>query len=190
MEAIRQLGGSVRYGSGHQDFVPDWLEDALGPDFFAPVVGVRFDTREVGDADLAVLKRLPRLREVHLECTSVRGPGLVHLKKQKKLESLRLEANYLTDECAPHLANLTTLTELSLCRYTNGGFADVSITDESLRVVDQFEKLEHLHLRGMRITDAGLAYLGDLENLRSLSLLDARITGTGLLHPNVAETSS
>lgn len=57
-----------------------------------------------------------------------------------------------------------------------------SITDEGLRHVARYRRLNHLVLADTQITDAGLAHLKDCRDLSGVSLNDTAVTDAGLAH--------
>ena len=74
-----------------------------------------------------------------------------------------------------YLKGLVNLKELAV--------EDATITDDGLKVVRSFPRLEILDvLRDQNISDAGLAALAGLVNLRQLSLRGTPINGSGLAH--------
>jgi len=141
--AIKAAGGDVDYGwdwsepRSHQP--PQWLFDALGPDYFGDVVCVYLvnstaddallagigrlhrleylflhGSHSVTDAGLAHLKGLSRLERLGLEKTGVKGPGLIHLKGMKSLKDLWLSELPISDADLAPLAGLTSLETLGL----------------------------------------------------------------------------
>lgn len=59
---------------------------------------------------------------------------------------------------------------------------DKPVTDDDLKELKQFSKLENLDLSNTRITSAGLSHLVELTNLKCLSLWNTRVDDTGLQH--------
>src|SRR5437868_1486652 len=84
------------------------LFDTKAPD--KPIVRVDLEGTRTGDADLVLLKSLPRLRDLDLSKTAVTDAGLVHLKDLKQLEHLALGAlSRVTDAGLEQLQGLTGL---------------------------------------------------------------------------------
>ena len=55
-------------------------------------------------------------------------------------------------------------------------------TNDSLRALSVFDKLQTLFLTGTKVTDAGLVHLKGLTNLSRLGLESTQITDAGLTH--------
>lgn len=56
----------------------------------------------------------------------------------------------------------------------------IVITDDDLRMISRFGKLEQLYLRKMKIGDAGLGHLRNLTEIRTISLSFTDITDAGM----------
>ena len=222
VEAIQKAGGQVGYDYGRADSSrTNWLQDLLGRDFFIDVsyvylngTGVSADllreAREDGqtsqlryfdahmtDDELAVLKKLPRIKDLTLCNTKVTDVGLANLTDLRQLSRLHLIGCF-SDTGLEHVERLPRLRELSLrgTRVTDDGlkrlqgFArlqhlDLSrtqVTDAGLQHLERFTELQHLDLSDTRVTDTGLEHLTQLKQLRTLDLHDTKVTDAGLRH--------
>jgi hypothetical protein len=114
--AILKLGGKVEYA----------------PDADRRVVKVYLHDTPVRDADLAVLEKLPKLKNLFLGRTQIGDAGLEHLKNAAQLETLSLNGTGVTDAGLKSLIELKNLKTLNLqeTRVTNGG---VALLRKSLR---------------------------------------------------------
>ena len=64
--------------------------------------------RQLTDADLEAIARLPRLRNLEMHGVPIEGPGLVHLRRLTALKSLHLSRSKV-DGCALALAEIPSL---------------------------------------------------------------------------------
>lgn len=180
-----------------QPFVPTWIRNRVGEDYFRCVAIVNFDEgsdptnddlevihflphlrqltfanrKKVSDAGLAHLAGLKQLKVLVLDGTSVTGPGLAHLRGLGQLELLTLSSTPLTNDGLEHLAALTNLKTLIV--------SDTKISDDALRHIARVPWLESLQLVNTEITDAGLAHLESLRTLKSILLRGTKITREG-----------
>jgi hypothetical protein len=150
----------------------------------------RFRTRAVGDDGLGYLAQLPNLRYLLLFGDRFSNAGLAHLKNVPSLRYLTLFNLWqISDEGAAHLAGLGRLESLSAydsC-ITDKGMAALAklrflkalnlgkrgdnktkITDRGLAYLENFPRMEHLHLPTEGITDKGIAGVSRLANLKYL----------------------
>jgi hypothetical protein len=170
--AVRKSGGMVLYD--HQfsaprgrpnpsgwGWVPTWLRDRLGDDFFHDVKTVQFFSRPVTDDDLAPLATFDRLEELSISGSPITDAGLRHIAGLGELRTVSLfDDRGLTDAGVAHLAGLTKLRTLAL---DNAG-----LTDAGLAHLGRMTDLETLMLQGTRVTGPGLAHLGRMPNLKKL----------------------
>lgn len=172
--AISRLGGSVAYrGEVWHDFrpeswIPKWLKNFIGRDFFDPVTIVYLSSEEFRDSDLICLEDLPDVEEIWIP-KSITDAGLNHLRGMMKLEQVHLRGPGFTD------AGLRKLGALSRLRSFTSKNAKFS--DEALRELSRHSRLKTLHLYSDEyqpaITDAGIEHLRKLKNLEWL-ILDAQ----------------
>jgi Leucine-rich repeat (LRR) protein len=224
VEAIQKAGGQVSYDYGRADASrTNSLQDLLGRDFFFDVSGVYLngtgvsaellrEAREDGqtsqlryfeahmtDDELAVLKKLPHIKDLTLCNTKVTDAGLANLTDLRQLSRLHLIGGF-SDTGLEHVERLPRLRELSLrgTRVTDDGLKrllgfgrlqhlDLSrtqVTDAGLQHLERFTELQHLDLSDTRVTDTGLEHLTQLKELRTLDLHDTKVTDAGLRHLN------
>jgi hypothetical protein len=200
VEAIQKAGGQVSYDYGRADASrTNWLQDLLGRDFFFDVSGVYLngtgvsaellrEAREDGqtsqlryfdahmtDDELAVLKKLPRIKDLTLCNTKVTDAGLANLTDLRQLSRLHLIGCF-SDTGLKHVERLPRLRELSL--------RGTRVTDDGLKRLQGFARLQHLDLSDTQVTDTGLEHLTQLKQLRTLDLHDTKVTDAGLRHLN------
>ena len=98
VRATDRLHGSV----GYDDSLSDspwrrWLGSRLGRETTANIEAVYLGGTTAGDDDLALLKKLPRLRTVVLTSSPVTDAGLGHLHGLTTLETIDLRFTGVTD---------------------------------------------------------------------------------------------
>ncbi|HEV3338879.1 MAG TPA: hypothetical protein VG125_00935 [Pirellulales bacterium] len=97
-QAIDRLHGQVRYDDSLSDSpLRRWLAGRLGRERVASIEAVYLGGTSAGDDDLALLKRLLRLRTVVLTSTAVTDAGLVHLRGLTSLETIDLRFTAVTE---------------------------------------------------------------------------------------------
>jgi len=103
---IRGAGGQFYYDYQYagatfpkspKSWVPGWLRDAIGDDFFHHVAWVRVEGEGFGGRELAALGALDRVEALGVVETDVDDAGLVCLKGRTRLKSLWLGGNRITD---------------------------------------------------------------------------------------------
>ncbi len=165
------------------------------------------------DEGMALLKGLPRLKELYVEgffvvqgqsgtakfgqTSSVRvtDAGLLHLRELPKLQSLHLQTRHITDGGLAHLEELTALKKLTVAASggMGGGFFMPEVTDAGLVHLKGLAKLKALNLVALRIDGSGLVHLKALPKLSRLSLSGSPIRDEGLVHlkdlPNLNPSS-
>jgi Leucine Rich repeat len=180
VEAIYKAGGKVSYDwewkygvhlPGGKPFVPRWLVDLLGPDYFGDVVYVYLD--KGGSAtDLLHVGHLTQVENVVLNGSFVTDAGLTHLSGLTRLSSLTLDSSRVTDLGLSHLEGLTKLAGLYLDR--------TQITDAGLSHLVGLTKLVVLSVNDTHVTDAGLVHLKGLTKLAYFNLRDTQVTDAGM----------
>ncbi len=179
--AIEKLGGKV-------------TRDTSLPE--KPVIEVNLEQYRGSAADLAVLGKLPRLRELRLGPGRDVDPVLAHLEGLTNLESLLVGS--ASDAGLAHLKRLTSLKRLTLIsdRVTDDGLAHLKglknlrtlnllsckkVTDDGLKHLQGLTELQVLDFTGCsRLSDAGLEHLKGLTKLFSLGLMFTNVTATGV----------
>jgi len=96
---IQKLKGKVEFDSPGKD---------------QRVVKVYLHNTSVQDADLAVLEKFPKLRNLFLGKTQIGDAGLEHLQKCGELQTLSLNSTRVTDTGLTSLSALTKLKTLNL----------------------------------------------------------------------------
>ncbi|HWB13089.1 MAG TPA: hypothetical protein VG826_27945 [Pirellulales bacterium] len=96
--AIDRLHGSLGYDDSLSNSRPRrWLASRLGREAIANIEAVYLGGTRAGDDDLALLKKLPRLRTVVLTSSPVTDAGLVHLRGLATLETIDLRFTAVTE---------------------------------------------------------------------------------------------
>ncbi len=143
-------GGYDAYGTSG---VPTWLLENMGEDFFHDVGFV--DVNEVTDETLKVICKLPEIRLLFLDESTITNQGIESLKRQRNLEVLEIDSPYVDDESLLHLASLPTLQELKLRN-------SPQITDRGLDHLTALVNLSRLWLDDTGVTNSGAAKLARL----------------------------
>jgi serine/threonine protein kinase/Leucine-rich repeat (LRR) protein len=127
----------------------------------------------VGDADLALLARLPKLTTLRLAGVSISDRALKALAGLTALETLDLRSTRITGAGLGELSAAKELKHLYL--------SHAPVRAESLDALAAFPQLQTLDISATAaIDDAGLAHLETLQGLRSLGLRSAKITDASL----------
>ena len=134
------------------------LKDAQGSDECLAVISRSprierlycWDAENVTDAGVAHLRRLRKLKYVHLSNSKISDESLHVFGGMRQLEGLSLQQNSFTDRGLAYLAKLHRLKDL---------WIDLGETD---------------------ITDAGLAHLQGLKSLETLAINDTHASAEGV----------
>jgi Leucine Rich repeat len=178
--AITAAGGSVQYDwewrNGNvypaaKPWVPDWLVDRVGIDYFGHVTQVSFYGSAKTDSDLTHIARLTQLERLSLTGSPISEAGLAHLSNLRALSRLDLDYTPITDAGLMRLTGLNRLSVLVL----NG----TQVTDTGLAHLTSLTNLAELNIAGTQVTDAGLAQLKGLRNLTILNVAKTQITDAG-----------
>ena len=119
MVAIERANGVVCYDwewkgdreiTGGKPWMPRWLMDRIGVDYFGSVTMVQLGSLE-SDAEplLSQIGHLYRLEDLGLDGPGVTDAGLVHLTGLSRLEMLGLGSTRISDAGLAHLEELTKL---------------------------------------------------------------------------------
>jgi hypothetical protein len=171
---------------GRSPWVPRWLRNLLGDEFFQNVrqvslvyddsTGKRFDNSNVrACADLLKqISKLPGLMVLLLQSTQATDEGLRQTGKMAEVEELYIwDARSVTDVGVSHLSSLNTLARLKGKERLKAlyiGLGDSRITDAGLAHLNGYKKLEILDLQNSKVTTWGLQQLKSLPNLKTLWL--------------------
>jgi len=117
----------------------------------------------ISDYDLKYLPKIKKLITIKIESDKLSEEGIKYIGLCKDLEDISLRGAKINDNCVKHLVKLKKLKGLVINKNEN-------ITDESLKYIGQIESLDTINLSGTNITDKGLAYLKNLKNLTFLNL--------------------
>jgi hypothetical protein len=129
------------------------------------------DHASIGNADLDVLAKLPKLRRLKLPF-AVDDSGIDEIAGCRELENLNLPAGVFTDSGCSRIAELDRLILLR--------FGSPNVTDEGVRALAKLPHLRFLHLLDVPITDACLDDIASIDTLESFYLDGGRTTGAGL----------
>jgi Leucine-rich repeat (LRR) protein len=128
----------------------------------------------LADGDLEHLKALKHLHTLHITFAVITDKDLEAIKDLKELRSLDLSNSELSTRAIERLKDLTGLRELKL-----SGFR--TVTDATAAGLASLDKLERLELQyGPNLSDEGLARLRGLKGLKYLLLNSNKITDGGL----------
>ena len=195
-------GGSIAEFHSREAANPPWwvryLAEAMPERCLRTVTFVDF-LKDPTDADLAVLRDLPNLKQfnlnhaanikparlsplaaltrlevLYLMNTPVGDAGLAHLRNLHGLREIWVENTGITDASVPWIASNPELTHL--------GVAGTTISDTSAPLLARLENLEVLALRDTQITSRGLADIAKLPRLKHLYLLRTAVDDEGLQH--------
>ena len=125
-------------------WVPPWLLNKLGVDFFHNVIEAHVSDRD----SIAELDRFD-LRELHIVCENVRDADLQQISKLRKLEVVTI--------CPPGW-------------YTGRDPQLTPVTDRTLDVIGRLPRIEEVHIFGSGFTAKGLAALAKAQTLRKVYL--------------------
>jgi Leucine-rich repeat (LRR) protein len=129
---IQKIGGKVE----RDDKAPE-----------KPVVRVNLSITKAGDADLAHVKGLDKLKVLGLNNTPITDAGLEHLKGLSSLEKLYLVDTKVGDAGLEHLKGLANLKVLSL--------VGTQVTDAGLEHLKGLANLKELFVSGTKVSEDG-----------------------------------
>jgi Leucine-rich repeat (LRR) protein len=160
------------------------------------VVAVDLDNAAGGDADLAQIKRLPRVRTI--DCTEVRGvtdAGMAMLEGHPSLRGLKLERSMVTDAGMPALQKIPNFEDLDIRRLgiTLAGYKEIgkikglkrlrvvynsqNFKDDCLEAIKDLKNLELLDMQDCNLpTEKGLAVLESFPKLRFVRMYGPNVT--------------
>jgi len=187
--AVTGVGGSVMYDwqwnnrtsytsdasyTGGASWVPKWVTDRVGTDYFGHVTSVwLYAISRDADSVLIPVGRLKRLEWLSLIGSNISDTGLAHLSTTPSLSRLELDYTKISDAGLIHVERLKGLTILSL----NG----TRITDSGLVHLKPLASLSELNLAGTPITDAGLVHLQALKSLSILNVVNTKVADQGII---------
>ena len=122
--AVTGVGGSVMYDwewnnrtsyTGGTSWVPKWVTDRIGPDYFAHVTSVWLYAISMdADSVLIPVGRLKRLEWLSVIGSNLSDTGLAHLRNTPSLSRLELDYTKISNAGLVHVEGLNRLTLLSL----------------------------------------------------------------------------
>ena len=152
-------GRTTQHFSAYSRRAPEWLEDALGVEYFSHIHAV-YGNAKCSDKELAQIGHLSRLCSLNVGESSISDAGLVHLKGLTNLSHLGLTGAQVTDVGLAQLNGLSNLSSLDLM-YTR-------LTDVGLEHLKGLSKLSRLNVNSTRVTDAGRQHLGGAQRPATL----------------------
>jgi internalin A len=148
------------------------------PSLRALVLFETCDRGETTDAGLAYVAGHPTLQQLDLG-PGITDAGLRHIEGLVSLCRLRLDsASGVTDAGMRHLESLSRLASLSL-QYTHVG-------NQGLRSIAGLRSLTELEINNTDVTDDGLAHLASLTSLETLHLCGSQETNPDTMLPSRA----
>ncbi len=203
VEHLQALGVLATYDNGcfppmsRTPGCPEWLQRALGKDFFSDVYGLGTNT-ENGLLGLNEgLQTFPRIHWLVIRNVRLDDLELTRLEGLDELTLLDLTGTNATDAVLEEIRCLRHLAMLGLARtrITDAGLAQIrslselqildlgrtAVTDAGLAQIQKLDQLEYLILTEINITDAGLTHLKSMKRLKTLVLTnDLTITADGV----------
>ena len=188
--------------------IPEWSVQLLGKDWFFPVTDAQFDYQDLsapdallgvdlspfpslsfhgcvmGDAAIARLVSLNRLKELRLIHCSLNDGHLAALGGMSQLTSLQL-GNLNSNVWGPmpppsefSSAGLGKLESLQQLKWL--GLSNLKIDGEGLKPILALKNLEILSLDGSALTNADIPKLADLPRLTGLELSRSQVNENAL----------
>ena len=117
----------------------------------ALIVSLSTVGKSAGDADLVLIKALPKVEQLDLRNTAITNAGLVNLDGMASLTHLHLEGTGVTDEGLAHVKGLGNLTYLNLY--------NTAVTDKGVGELSGLKNLKRLFLWQTKVTEAGVSGL-------------------------------
>jgi hypothetical protein len=125
-----------------------------------PVAMVQLGFSKVTDADLANLKKMPKIQSLYLNNCKISDRGMVNLKGLKDLIFLELSNTNVTDAGLKNLKDLTQLQNL--------GLSNTKVSDAGLKNLKGLTSLKVLILTQTKVTDKGIKALqAAIPNLKA-----------------------
>lgn len=192
IKSIQQDRGFVKFDNSEQRS-GHWVEKKLGIDLpgktsvtilctnhilesgelykMKSVQELQFYAAYVTDEDLKELAKLPELRSITTNPSSITAEGLAHFREHPHLETLGLDGSKMTDADL-EMMDLPNLRSLSL--------RGTAISDAGVASLTKLSKLETLDLSHTKVTDACIDSLLQMPNLHVIGLDETAVTDAGL----------
>lgn len=119
----------------------------LAADSDALAVNASLAGKQAGDAELELVRQLPKVTQLNLGSTGVTDAGLAHIAGLATLTHLHLDRTGITDAGLAQLKGLTNLTYLNLY--------STSIGDAGLAHLAGLKNLRRVYLWQTKVTDVG-----------------------------------
>ena len=132
---------------------------------------LKLDKTVVSDRILPGLGDCPKLKELFLAETKIKGIGLGNLNRLKKLDRLDLRDSPITDDGIAEL-RCPQLTWLSL--------ENSKVTNRCIKHLAKLKKLKALFLGGTRVNDEMISDLTSIKSLTHIGLGKTAITAKGI----------
>ena len=128
------------------------------------IIEVDFRGKNVTDASLEPLTKLPRLRSVLLLGTDITDDGLKSLGKIPELQNLDLRECAVSNDGLAHLTSLKKLKALKL----SGKNGKCSVDDDGMVHVAKLKNLKVLAVDSLLVSEDGLQHLVGLKEMVEL----------------------
>ncbi|MCC7420949.1 MAG: hypothetical protein IT428_11770 [Planctomycetaceae bacterium] len=124
------------------------------------------------DADMEVVSQYSGLRYFSVPDGRITDDGLACLRRNDRLQVLRLAELPVTDEGMRHIATLSELTELYI--------TDIPLTDHGLDLLSGLQSLRSVSFYGLKISDEGFRRFAAGKRFESVLLSNTAISDYGL----------
>ena len=128
-------GGSAPIVASTDDLIA--LGAQIKKDTGGNVIEIDLTGKPVGNSDLALIARRPRLQKLWLSSTGVTDTGLIDLQSMKRLRVLGLARTGITDAGLKHLAAIKSLREVYIfpTKVTDGAVDELKSALPGVRVI-------------------------------------------------------
>jgi len=153
--------------------------------------------RETTDEEIRQLTNVPAGRNIDtlsLQSTRVSIRGIEYLLAWERLKTLDLSGTNACDQWLPVVSSIRSLEVLCLesTQVTNIdalaslpeivllGLDETSITDDGLKSIEKFDKIEYFSACSTRISDLTLQRLSQCKNLKNLLVRETDVSDSGI----------
>lgn len=196
LRTLTQLGGSVDgWGWGNERPTGITLERSTANRMFN---GLHVGTRDIVDADVALITSFPDLESLFIRAPEVTNAGLRQLPPQPKLTSFIVNCPRVTEDGLGAIAGMRNLAHLNLSgtpvrtlsafelghltQLTSLDLSATAISNDSASELASLQAIKQLDLSATHVDDDCLKSLAKLSNLEELRLSDIPVTDRGLVH--------